>query len=211
MRKLYKKYIPEDEQVLGVIHGHWLIVFQDLVLWFFFGIFIPLFFFLISDKVQELIPSHYFYIYLTLVIIKILYEIINWWNDVWILTQNAIYDLEWSLLKTKVENLYYENIEGIEVDKHRIWDSIFRKWDLIIHKFWEEELAIYNVWKPYKAADMIDQFLQPIEEEKDKFDMIMDTLGGVVHEYLDRNGLDIEWNKIQKKEEDIDPYTIDVR
>ena len=50
-------------------------------------------------------------ILLFLVFLKIIYELFNWYNDVWIITDHAVYDLEWSLLKTNVESIHHENIE----------------------------------------------------------------------------------------------------
>ncbi len=121
-------------------------------------------------------------------------------------------------MKTKVESIHFENIEWVEIDKHRIWDNIFNKWDIIIHKFWEQELAIYNAYAPYKSVDMLEQFIHPEEDEQeaDKFDMIMDTLSGVVHEYLEKNGLEHSKKKHQDDEDEDekifdDRYTIDTR
>jgi len=151
-------------------------------------------------------------IFLFLVFLKVLYELFNWYYDVWILTDDAVYDLEWSLFKTNIESIHYENIEWVEIDKHRIWDNIFNKWDIIIHKFWEEELAIYNAYAPYKAANILEEYIHPWEEheEPDNFDMIMDTLC----DYLERHGRQYTWKK-----ETIEPewpkydddYTIDTR
>jgi len=153
---------------------------------------------------------------LVLVFLKIVYELFNWYYDVFILSDDAIYSLEWSLLKTRVESIHYENIEWVEIDKHRIWDNIFNKWDIIIHKFWEEELAIYNAHAPYKSVDIIENFIHPSEdeEETDKFDMIMDTLWWVVSDYLERNWLEHSREKESYKDEwpeYDDRYTIDSR
>lgn len=151
--------------------------------------------------------------------IKIVYELFNWYYDAWIITETAIYDIEWSLLKTNVESIYFDSIEGVEIDKHRIWDSVFNKGDIIIHKFWDEEVAIYNVFAPYACADTLEQFIQhePKDEEVDRFDMIMDTLSGVVKEYLDRNGTAYTWTELSntknqpEKEDESDDFTIDLR
>ena len=43
--------------------------------------------------------------------LKVAYELFNWYNDVWLITEEAVYDVEWSLLKTRVESIHHENIE----------------------------------------------------------------------------------------------------
>ncbi len=158
----------------------------------------------------------YLEIFLFLIFCKIVYELFNWYRDVWIITDHGVYDLEWSLLKTNVESIHFENIEWVEIDKHRIWDNIFNKWDIIIHKFWEQELAIHNAHSPYKSVDILESFIHPVEEDEntDKFDMIMDTLWGVVTEYLEKHGREYTEKRIQDNDDGPyydDRYTIDTR
>ncbi len=214
----YKKHIPEGQNIQTIIHQHWLTVMDSFVLWLCFWAIFPSFLYYQSERLRELVPFYYIEWLLFLVFLKIVYELFNWYRDVWIITDSAVYDLEWSLLKTKVESIHFENIEWVEIDKHRIWDNIFNKWDIIIHKFWEQELAIYNAYAPYKSVDMLEQFIHPEEDEQeaDKFDMIMDTLSGVVHEYLEKNGLEQSKKKHQDDEDEDekifdDRYTIDTR
>ncbi len=213
----YEKHIPEGQRIEAIIHQHWLTVMDSFILWLSFWALIPSFLYYQSERIRDLIPFYYLETLLFFVFLKIVYELYNWYYDVWIVTDTAVYDLEWSLLKTKLESIHHENIEWLEVDKHRIWDNIFNKWDIIIHKFGEEELAIYNAYAPYKSVEIIEQFIHPSDEdgEQDRFDMIMDTLWGVVTEYLDKHGLkekydnpdyQDDWNLNQD-----DEYTIDVR
>ena len=214
----YQKHIPEGQIIHAVIHQHWLTVMDSFILWLSFWALIPSFLYYQSVRIQNIIPFYVIEILLFLVFLKIVYELYNWYYDVWIVTDHAVYDLEWSLLKTKLESIHHENIEWIEVDKHRIWDNIFNKWDIIIHKFWEEELAIYNAYAPYKSVNIIEQFIHPEEnDEKDRFDMIMDSLGWMVTEYLDRHGLkdkydNPDYEEPTKQSPDVDNrYTIDAR
>jgi len=212
----YKKHIPDGQNIQAVIHQHWLSVMESFILWLSFWAILPSFLYYQSERLREIIPFYYIEILLFIVFLKIVYELFNWYRDVWIITDSAVYDLEWSLLKTKVESIHYENIEWVEIDKHRIWDNIFNKGDIIIHKFWEQELAIYNAYAPYKSVDILESYIHPEEDEDetDRFDMIMDTLGWVVHDYLERNGLE----HTQKKQDSDDEgthyderYTIDTR
>jgi hypothetical protein len=214
--KFYQKHIPEGQKIEAVIHQHWLSVMDSFVLWLSFGALLPSFLYYQSERIRDLLPFYCMEILLFLVFFKIIYELFNWYNDVWIITDHAVYDLEWSLLKTNVESIHHENIEWVEIDKHRIWDNIFNKWDIIIHKFWEEELAIYNAYAPYKSVDILENFIHPVEGDAgtDNFDMIMDTLWGVVTEYLDKHG-----HKHSEKRDELkqewpeydDRYTLDAR
>lgn len=214
----YKKHIPEGQNIQAIIHQHWLTVMDSFIIWITFGAIVPSFLYYQSERLRELIPFYVIELLLFFIFLKVVYELFNWYRDVWIITDSAVYDLEWSLLKTKVESIHFENIEWVEIDKHRIWDNIFNKWDIIIHKFWEEELAIYNAYAPYKSVDLLEQFIHPEEEqeEDDKFDMIMDTLSWVVHEYLEKHWLENSKKKDLNNDSHIDfqrddRYTIDTR
>lgn len=214
----YKKHIPEWQTIQAIIHQHWITVVDSFILWLSFGALIPSFLYYQSERIREILPFYFLEGLLFLVFLKIVYELFNWYNDVWIVTDHAVYDLEWSLLKTNLESIHFENIEWVEIDKHRIWDNIFNKWDIIIHKFWEEELAIYNAYAPYKSVEIIENFIHPVEEEEDqdRFDMIMDTLWGVVTDYLERHGLKDKYDNPDEEfeendDEDNNEYTIDMR
>ena len=189
----YSKHIPEWQEIITIIRQHWISVFDRFIIWLSFGAFIPVFLYSESDFIRDIIPYKIFEGFLFLVFFKILYELFNWYNDAWVVTQEAIYDIEWSFLKTRVESIHLEHIEWVEIDKDRIWDSLFRKGDIIIHKFWEEEIALINAYNPEKAVEILEELTADNEPEQDeelsKFDMIMDTLWGVVKEYLQRNGL----------------------
>ena len=100
---------------------------EQYILWLALGALIPSFLYYTSPRIQDFIPIIVLEIILFLVFVKIVYELFNWYNDVWIITNEAVYSLEWSLLKTNVESVHHGNIEGIEVARNRIWDTVFNK------------------------------------------------------------------------------------
>lgn len=210
----FEKYIPEWQEIQWIIHEHILVILDKIILWFAFGAFFPSFLYYHSYKIQELVPFIWLEWLLALTFLKMFYDIFNWYNDVWIITDDAIYDLDWSLLKTNIESVRHENIEGIEIDKHRIWDTLFNKWDIVIHKFGDETLVIENAFSPYKAVDEIEKYIYAEPEEKeDRFELIMNTLWEVVEDYLDKKWIKDPYSEPQKKPEEpkIDDYTIDIR
>lgn len=209
----FEKYIPEGQEIQWIVHEHMIVILDKLILWFIFWAFIPAFLYYNSLQIQELIPLYFLEGLLIVVFIKMFYDIFNWYNDVWIVTDEAIYDLDWSLLKTNLESVRHENIEWLEIDKHRIWDTIFNKWDILIHKFWEETIILENAFSPYKSVDMIEQYLHPEPEEpEDRFELIMNTLWWVVEEYLEKKWVkDPYKEKTEPEEPEVDEYTIDIR
>ena len=191
----FNKYVPEWQEVIEVFHRHWIKIIDDIILAIWLGVFIPMFLYYNSLFLQMNIDFIYVEIYLFIIYIVIIYKILDWYNDVLILTNNSVIKLEWSLFKTKMQTTDYEHIEWVEVDKKWIFDTILKKWDLIIHKFWEEEVILDEASKPYKIVDKIEEITSHIEhpEENDRFDLMMDALGWMVQNYL--------WDKEKKKED----------
>jgi hypothetical protein len=193
--KFFEKYIPEWQTIQAIIHEHWFRIIDSLTLNIWLLVFIPSFLFYYSITIQENIPFYYFEIYLFIIYIKIIYDIFDWYNDVWIITDKAVIDLDWALFNTNMKTVNYENIEWVEVEQYWIMDTLLNKWDVVVHKIWDDEFRIIDAAKPYVAVDIIEEkskeFGKP-EEEIDKFDLVMDTLAWVVKQYMQKKS-PCEW------------------
>jgi len=197
----FKKYIPEGQTIEGVIHQHWIKITGKLFFWLFWWTILPSFIYYYSYRIKELIPFYFLETLLILVFIKIIYDIFDWYNDVFILTNNSLIDLQRSLFKTNTKTVNYDNIEWMEVEQNWIIDKMLKKWDLIIHKIWDDTFSLNDCISPYKAVDKIEEISSIREEivEDSKFDMVMETLSGVVEDYLERKWLEQDNWKIYKK------------
>jgi len=185
--KFFEKYVPEWQEIKAIIHEHWFRIIDSLLLNLGLLVFIPSFLFYHSITIQENIPFMYFEIYLFIIYLKIIYDIFDWYNDVWIITDRWVIDLDWALFNTNMKTVNYENIEWVEVEQTWVLDTLLNKWDVVIHKIWDDEFRIIDAAKPYLAVDIIEEkseeFKNP-EEEIDKFDLVMDTLAWVVQQYM---------------------------
>lgn len=217
-KKFFKKHIPEGQEILWLVHQHRIRIIWKLFLYLIWFVFIPSFLYYFSWTLKELIPFYILEIYLILTYIKIIYEIFNWYNDVWIITDEWITDLDRSLLKTNIKTIAYENVEWIEIDQNSIWDKILNKWDLKILLIWEWEIVLKDAIIPYKALNQIEKISKEKadsgEEEVDKLDVFMDTLSWFLWNYLWEKWIDKE--KLKKKEEIIfkameEWWTVDLR
>ncbi len=195
--KFFKKYTPEWQKIKWVIHQHWIKIVKFLFVWILLFTVIPSFLYYNSEWLQRLIPFYILEIFLIFVFIKIIYEIFNWYNDVWIITDSWVVDLDWALFNTDMKTVKYTNIEWIEVEQVWIWDTILNKWDLIIHKIWDDSFVLKDAIIPYDAVDEIERISQEQwhNKETDRFDMIMDALSWVVENYLKKEGVKKESNE----------------
>jgi len=217
----FKKYVPEWQEIKEVIHQHWIKITWRIFFWLFWWTIIPSFIYYYSYRIKELIPFYFLEALLILVFIKLIYDIFDRYNDVWILTNDEVIDLKWKLFKTNTKTINYNNIEWIEVEQNWFIDKILKKWDLIIHKIWDDVFKLEECINPYKAVDKIETISSEIAEEieDNKFDMVMETLSWVVEDYLERKWLEQSSWKIYKKinEEEVigkvenKKWTIDLR
>ncbi|NUJ97812.1 hypothetical protein HGA92_03450 [Candidatus Gracilibacteria bacterium] len=194
------KYLPEDTEICEIIHRHGIVILKKIFIWLFI-VSISSMFYYISYRVKEIIPFYIFEIFLFALFFKIVYDIFDWYNDVWIITHDGIFDIKWKLFKSETNSIKYENIEGVEVIENGFIDIILKKGSIIIHKIGDEEFSIDEVYLPYNALNEIENFTKEEEKEepqKDKFELMMEALSGVVVDYMDRKG--------GKKEEKIEEY-----
>lgn len=212
----FSKYIPEWQEMISVIHTHPITIFLRLSVKIWLFVLLPVIFYYNSLSIQELVAFYYVEVYLIVLFINIIYDIFDWYNDVWIVTDDWIIWLERSFLKSNTNSLNYENIEWIWVEQDGILDKVLVKWDLVIHKIWDDSFVLKDAVHPLRAVNMLEtvseQASQLDEWEDDKFDIIMDALSWVVWNYLDKKdeqkseeidkGRDLE--KIQKSENTID-------
>ncbi len=219
--KFFEKYIPEWQKIKFVVHEHWIKIIDKLFLTFWLAVFVPTFIYFFSITLQELIPFWAFETYLILIYIKIIYDIFDWYNDVWIITDSWVAELDWALFKTNVKTVDFENIEWLEIEQNSIWDKILNKWDIVIHKIWDDVFVLEDAKIPYKAINEIEKIREEMSEENeeidDRFDLVMDALSWVVKDYLWKNWLpNRNINSNDLKEELLDEikskkWTVDLR
>ena len=194
----FSKYIPEWQELITIIHTHPVNIINSLIVKLALFAVLPSVFYYYSISIQKIVPFYFLEIFLIIVFIKTIYDIFNWYNDVWIITNCSVIWLEWSFLQ------------------NWIIDKILSKWDLVIHKMWDDSFVLNNAINPYKAVDIIEWIINQEEEdvETDKFDMIMDALSGVVWNYLEK------WKQTSKRKQELEEkikeieskiWTIDLR
>ena len=212
-QKFFAKYIPEWQKLKGIVHEHFIVIIWQLSKWLFFWVLIPSFIFYYFNSLATIIPFVFFEIWLLIVYIKLMYDIFNWYNDVWIITDVSVIDLDWELLWSDTVSVKFTSIEWVEVEQDWIIDTITWKWNLIIHKIWAKEFVLENAYKPYQAVDEIEKYSQwynDYEEEEqeqhniENFDIVMEALSWVVEEYLKKKWLKEKVD--EEKEELIEEY-----
>jgi hypothetical protein len=187
--RFFEKYVPEGQKIKWVVHKHILDILMQIFLWMSMAVLLPSFLYYYSGIIQNIIPFYILEIWLILMFIKIIYDMFDWYNDVWVITNEWVVELNWKLFWSEMTTVRYENVEWIEVQQDGIIDTVFKKWDIIIHKIWDDSFVLSEANNPYDACDLIeeisDEYRNP-DESSDKFDMVVETLGWMMEEYLEK-------------------------
>lgn len=219
-KKFFVKYIWEWQELHWIIHKHFSVIFSRLFFWLSLVI-LPSFVFYYSITIKVIIPFYFLEIYLIIVYIKIIYDVFDWYNDVWIITNAWVIELNWSILKKKIDNVDFTNIEWLWVEQNWFIDTILKKWDLVIHKIWDDRFVLKNALNPFKWLDLIEEISSMQEEEEEetnitekRFNMLINTLGWIMEWYVKKD--ENEDEKIAKYKEKIEniktkKWTIDLR
>jgi hypothetical protein len=64
-----------------------------------------------SSLFKTFAPFYFFEIFFFIVFIKIIYDIFDWYNDAWVVTQSGVISVSWGLFDAKTLSIKYENIE----------------------------------------------------------------------------------------------------
>lgn len=155
-RKFFQKYVPEWNEILWIVHEHFIVILDKLIISLSFWVFFPAFLFKESILIQNNLPFIALEVWLILVFIKLLYDIFDRYNDVFIITDSGVIDLKWSLLDVNNVSVKHENIEWVEVVQKWLMDSLLWKWDIVIHKVWSDNFILQDAVFPYKAVDQIE-------------------------------------------------------
>lgn len=208
----FQKYLPTGTKIKYVIHAHIISILGTICINYFFWVLIPTFLYYTSDVLKQFIPFYVLEIFILLMFVKIIYDILDWYNDVWIVTEEWVIELDWALFSLTNVSVKYDSIEGIEIVQDGILDSILGKWKLIIHKIgWGDNFILENASLPYEAIDEIEQISKQHQHDEDdededephfhkwQYNMLIEALSWVVEQYMENS-----WYKkddSQEKEE----------
>lgn len=126
--------------------------------------------------------------------IRYLIDFFNHYLDAIALTPHGVYIFRWEgILEYKTELFERHKIELISFEQHSLLDRIFMKGDILISLDFNTSFTFENISHPQKRVNAIvmakHRYAQPPEpdfqeEQQEKFDILVETLGEVIQEYM---------------------------
>ncbi|MCD5382930.1 hypothetical protein LR002_02300 [Candidatus Gracilibacteria bacterium] len=186
-----KRQLDEDEEVIHIVHKHWIDFVGPVFKWSILGIFIPGF-------LVWLYPQYYSYIVFGFLFVAVMaiYDFFDWYLDTLTLTDYGIVHYQWDgFFKSSSSRMEYESIEDISFELSGILSSIFDFGDLhierpageILFKHTanpkEAELKILEARKISRIGGINFGEGQEIDKEG-----LKSLLGEIISERLEKNG-----------------------
>ncbi len=141
-----KRQLDDSEEVIHIIHKHWIEFVWTFLKWTILWIIIPIF-------LVWLYPQYYQFIFVSFLFVAIMavYDFFDWYLDVLILTDYWIVHYEWDwFFKSSSSRMEYESIEDISFELSWALSSVFDFWDLHIERpSWE--ILFSNTKNPKEA------------------------------------------------------------
>ncbi|MCK9186910.1 hypothetical protein M0P48_05800 [Candidatus Gracilibacteria bacterium] len=152
---LFGRYLDEGEKLLYVAHRHPLVLKLSTAKPFFFGIFIPVgLYFLFPNFLPFLV------VWLVLGMIFWFYNFLDWYLDVWILTNIGVVEvLQHGLLNFTSKRVEYHMIEGISYSIRGVLQTIFSYGDIQIDKMGSQiHIILEDAASPKKLERLIMKY-----------------------------------------------------
>ncbi|PIQ78192.1 hypothetical protein COV82_01700 [Candidatus Peregrinibacteria bacterium CG11_big_fil_rev_8_21_14_0_20_46_8] len=148
---LYKGYLAEGEEIIFVIRRHFAIEAVIFLKLGFFGIFLPLFAWWLFPQITLFAA-----VWLGIGGIRFLYEILDWYYDVWLVTNQSIVEIFWQGFFQKMsQRIEYHIIQGIGYEVNGVLPTLLNYGNIQLDKFTGNPSVFKNAWKPKRNADML--------------------------------------------------------
>lgn len=203
----FSKYVSEWNEIIEIAHKHIIVIIGKIVLNYFFWVILPTFIYYNSSLIQSLIPFFILEIFIISIFFKNIYDVFDWYNDVWIITSDGVTELDWKLFSSNSTSVKYRSIEWLEFIQTGFIDTVLWKWDIVIHKiWWENNFLLQNATRAFSILEIIDTKQKAIKEEEENkeetpqnFETVLQALSWVVEDYLWKNGYKKDTSEETKK------------
>lgn len=129
-RLLFRSHLVHGETLHYVVHQHWFPIYKPVVKIGFFGLLFPALLFLMFP------PGFWlFALWFTLGFLRFLYEMIDWYYDVLLITNLGVIDLDWrGFFDKSSARVEYESIGGVAYEKSGFFANVLNFGTLVIEK-----------------------------------------------------------------------------
>ncbi len=149
-RFIFKKHLEKGENILYVVHKHWIEIIKISLEVVFFGLAPPWLLFTTAFS-----SNFFFWIamaWTSIALIRFFYVLVDWYSDAWLITSMSIIAIEWNgLFSNNATRIDYDNIEGASYEIKGFWGTILRFGNMTLRVMSGSHTDMKNVSSPKKA------------------------------------------------------------
>lgn len=185
-RIFFSRYVKDGSKIHYVFHRHIILILEVIVLWLLFAVILPAFFYFNNSfSIRESIDTLTVSFYLMGVYMITMYLLFDWYNDVWIATENEIIAIRWKLITQDALYTEYEKIEGIEVRTQNWWYALIGASDVVIKLAGDDSFTLAGASRAAAIVGYIKECAKGKEnaeesDDREPFEILIDTLTDVV-------------------------------
>lgn len=192
---LYKSYLAEGEKINFVIHRHLFMEAKGFLKVFFFGIFIPVFFWWLFPQIALFAA-----IWLAIGLLRFIYEFFDWYYDVWLVTNASIIEIIWEgFFKKSSTRIEYHIIQGIGYEVKGVLRTVFNYGTIALDKFTGGQAVFDGAVSPRKKAEMLTKAQEDFVTNKNLRDHR--ALQGIMVDMLQRHIVEHGVTEAEEEEE----------
>lgn len=161
--RIFSSFLDDGERILYVAHRHIIIFKMDAAKSTFFGIVIPVVLYLFFPQVWPI-----FFAWGIVGLLAILYHFIDWYYDVWLLTNAGVVDVErnglFDITATRVE---YHMMEGMSYTIKGVLQTFLNYGDIIVDKLGAQTSVILkDASRPKKLERLVMKYQEQFVNER---------------------------------------------
>lgn len=122
----FQKYLSPDDQIQAVFHRHFLVEVPNIFFWLtipIIGVSYGIYYFFYP----AIIETPYLYLfegYLFIMFLVMIHKIMDWYSDVWIISNSGVYDIKWSIFMKDITFIDFGEISGVKASQKSIFDKV---------------------------------------------------------------------------------------
>ncbi|MFH1546829.1 MAG: hypothetical protein ABIE14_05655 [Patescibacteria group bacterium] len=183
-RIIFASHLQEGEKLVYVVHSHWFAAYKPVCKVGFFGMLVPaLFFAMFPTQISLWIFGAWF----ALGFLRFIREVMDWYFDVLLVTNQGVIDLDWRGVFDKSSlRVDYDVIVTISFEKIGFWASLLNFGDFTIQNYGDLKLDLPMAARPQRAENEIMEAKEKytrargLEDEK----VLKEILSGMVKRHM---------------------------
>lgn len=189
---LFRGYLEDKEKIEFVMHRHPILIAGAVMKIVLVGLALPAF---VWRLFPQILPVALFWAWLGLM--RLVYEFVDWYFDVWLVTNMSIMQIEWSGFFRKTSSrIEYHHVESIKYDVNGFWQTVLNYGMIMMEKITGNVEKFRGVYRPKKVTERLLKYQDNFVMQKNVRDH--QTLKTLMSDMLQRHYLDFGMTEEKK-------------